>query len=176
MTDPWTGLTRMSVCLASRSEEYDHRFIHSFILTFPLSPVATLLSGFLKYFGFPSPDAEEEEKARRAKRREVTRRREALAKKAEAEGEGGADGGVGVSVSVSVSVEDEEGDGARSRGGQDKDPFTVLVVRHASFAPKTLPKRAPPVEHLTRAFPSLANYSIQRPDLKVARHWFLHIG
>lgn len=100
-------------------EEYDQRFLHEFILTFPLSPVATLLSGFLQYFGFPSPDAEEEEKARRAKRREATRKREMLAK----QGEKGP-----VSV-AEYDVMDEEG--GKRQGGQDKDPFTVLVVRRS---------------------------------------------
>ncbi|KAJ9117523.1 hypothetical protein QFC22_004373 [Naganishia vaughanmartiniae] len=111
----WTVLLEWTD--AGSLEEYDQRFLHEFILTFPLSPVATLLSGFLKYFGFPSPDAEEEEKARRAKRREITRKREALAKK----GESG-------SVVENGDEVMSEADGGRKQGGQDSDPFTVLVA------------------------------------------------
>ncbi|KAJ9098148.1 hypothetical protein QFC21_004477 [Naganishia friedmannii] len=101
-------------------EEYDQRFLHEFILTFPLSPVATLLSGFLRYFGFPAPDADEEEKARRGKRREMTRRREAAAKKM-GEGEGGA--------AVMPVVDDSAGATDEGRqAGQEKDPFAVLLA------------------------------------------------
>ncbi|KAJ9092721.1 hypothetical protein QFC19_008646 [Naganishia cerealis] len=110
----WTTLLEWTD--AASLEDYDLRFLHDFILSFPLSPVATLISGFLKYFGFPSPDAEDEEKAKRAKRREATRIREALAKKGE---------------SVPRLPENDTADGedlARRQSDQDKDPFAVLVA------------------------------------------------
>lgn len=95
----------------ARVEGYDLDFLHNYILLFPLSPVATLISGFLKYFGFPGPNAEEEEKARRAKRRAETRARE---------GQGG---------KVERREEDEDAEeSVRRQSERDRDPFALLLV------------------------------------------------
>ncbi|KAJ9110552.1 hypothetical protein QFC20_002881 [Naganishia adeliensis] len=97
-------------------EEYDLDFLHNYILLFPLSSMATIISGFLKYFGFPGSNAEEEEKARRAKRRAETRAREGSGKK------------------VDDKVERKRGDdedaeeGARRQSERDRDPFALLLV------------------------------------------------
>lgn len=106
------------VNLTSSIEGYDLDFLHNFILLFPLSPVATLISGFLKYFGFPGPNAEEEEKARRAKRRAETKSREASSKKAAKD-------------TATRDVDDDAEDLARRQSERDRDPFSLLLVSRA---------------------------------------------
>lgn len=94
---------------------YDLDFLHNFILLFPLSPAATLISGFLKYFGFPGPNAEEEEKARRAKRRAETKARQASSKK-------------DAKDTPQHDIDDDAEDIARRQSERDRDPFSLLLV------------------------------------------------
>ena len=132
------------------SDGYDLDFLHNFILLFPLSPVASLISGFLKYFGFPGPNAEEEEKARRAKRRAETKAREASSKK-DPKG------------TAQRDVEDDAEDLARRQSDRDKDPFALLLVSSPALlrydcqsyclfraASKDVPNWLSPIELLPR--------------------------
>lgn len=77
--------------------------------------MANLISGFLKYFGFPGPNAEEEEKARRAKRRAETKAREASSKKDQKE-------------TAQREMDEDAEDLARRQSERDRDPFALLLV------------------------------------------------